>query len=157
MYLLSSVVAVLFCLQNANISAGSTCPSVLQQSHFVMLQNKKSNCSDKLFIGNINVRYKCEIECVKRLDCLSYDHSDQEKKCELNFCNEQVFDMDAWIHGQKNLLLVSKVIIFILHKNILFQYLEYKVVEGYYFIECFLGEFRLYDLVANLHFFYCQL
>lgn len=94
--------------------SSSSCPTTRQQYIFVYVKDKKSVTSEKLQIKHLNTQYDCEVECVRRLECHSYDFLEAQHLCELNL-NEGdnlVVAKEGWVHVQKKLVPVC--IIFVL-------------------------------------------
>lgn len=79
---------------------------MLQQSVFVEQRGKKSVSSDKIIMKS-DSQTTCEIECVTRLDCQSYDYSHVENICEIIFKTGDVKVMDGWVHARKKVVPVS--------------------------------------------------
>lgn len=104
--LTKTLVATISWLCNFEAFECSNCPSMRQQSVFVHVINGKAGTSDKLQLERVGSQLDCELECVDRFDCSSYDYSNVEKRCELHF-NDAVdccVQDDQWVHVQKRLV-----------------------------------------------------
>lgn len=86
---------------------GSSCPSLRQYSAFVFVANGKADTSDTISLGRLQNQQECEIECVNRFECSSYDYSSSDGKCELNFNNYgdvNILELSGWVHVKKKLV-----------------------------------------------------
>ena len=68
-----------------------------------LFNNTRIESDFKFVILNLN-EDECRIECVKRLECQSFDFHTQMRICEINFHEERIVNKsNGWKHFEKEI------------------------------------------------------
>lgn len=103
---------------NPNIEC-SSCPSTTQRFRFVYEEESKSDniSHDKLILKNVKTQHECELNCVRRIDCSSYNFMTRHFICEIIFNQvKSPVRKQGWLFAKKEMVTL------LVHSNLYSSY-----------------------------------